>query len=236
MSGFDTESYILDQVSRSTDDAQRTAPLSPILPGSPPARSTLPSTRRNRHIARPLSTAGPGRRRMCRLVLWTVAAVSAVACSSMTIRADHDSQVDFPSYAAFAVFERPGNERRGPQMSEIVDRRIATAMKADLVSKGFTAARPPEADFLVTFSTAVHDRVVVNRSGWYGYRWHYWGGGMTRVNSYPEGTLVIDIIDRKSRNLVWRGVGEGAFSTMNPSDKKVHSAVTRILRTFPPGR
>ena len=59
---------------------------------------------------------------------------------------------------------------------------------------------------------------------------------MTYVNSYPEGTLVIDVIDRKSRDLVWRGAGARAFSKMNPSYEKVDKRVTRILQDFPPGR
>jgi hypothetical protein len=119
-------------------------------------------------------------------------------------------------------------------MSDLVDRRIAASMKTVLEGKGYRPAQPEAADFLVTFHTAVRKRVVVNRSG-YGYRWRYWGGGMTTVNSYPEGTLVIDIIDRKNRNLVWRGIGQGAFSKMNPTDEKVDQKVARVLRSFPPG-
>jgi hypothetical protein len=33
---------------------------------------------------------------------------------------------------------------------------------------------------------------------------------------------------------VWRGVGEGAFTKMNPSDEKVAKKVSKILATFPP--
>jgi len=161
-------------------------------------------------------------------------AALSTSCSTMTVRADHDSQVDFGSYSSFALFERPAKERRGPQMSELVDRRIGASMQAELVSRGFTTAAPREADILVTFYTAVRKRVTVNGGGWYGYRRPYWGGRVTYVKTYPEGTLVIDVIDRKSRNLVWRGVGSGAFSKMNPSDEKVDKRVARILATFPP--
>ena len=59
-------------------------------------------------------------------------------------------------------------------------------------------------------------------------------GDTTWVNSYPEGTLVIDVIDRRDRQLVWRGVGEGAFSKTNPSDDKVAKRVAKIMSTFPP--
>ena len=170
------------------------------------------------------------------IVLSTFLAVVTTACSTMTVTADHDSQVDFGSYTSFALFERPAKERRGPQMSDLVDGRIAASVAADLSSKGLASKAPSNADILVTFYTAVSRRVVVNGGGWYGYRWRYWGSGMTYVNSYPEGTLVIDIIDRRTRELVWRGVGAGAFSKMNPSDEKVQKKVAQVLNTFPPGR
>ena len=159
---------------------------------------------------------------------------SAFGCSTMTVRADHDSQVDFGAYSSFAVFERQGKERRQPQMSDLVDRRIAASLSDDFQSKGLTTAPARNADILVTFYTAIRKRVVINNTGWYGYRWHRWGGGARWATTYEEGTLVIDIIDRRNRELIWRGVGEGAFKKSNPSDEKVAQRVERILRTFPP--
>lgn len=176
---------------------------------------------------------------MRRFVLTSLALVLLIpvlACSSMTVRADHDSQNDFSAYSEFAIFERQGKESHRPQMSPIVDQRIVAKVAAELEAKGFATTSPREADFLVTFYTAVRKRVVINRAGWYGWgRWG-WRGGATWVNSYPEGTLVIDIIDRQNRQLVWRGVGEGAFTSTNPSDEKVAKRVSKILGTFPPAR
>ena len=175
-------------------------------------------------------------RRLTTIGLAAVIIISTIACSSMTVRADHDSQNNFGAYSTFAVFERQGKENRRPQMSPIVDRRIGISMAAELEAKGFNSTSARNADFLVTFYTAVRRRVVINRAGWYGWgRWG-WRGGATWVNSYPEGTLVIDIIDQKSRQLVWRGAGEGAFTSTNPSDAKVAKRVGKILRTFPPQR
>jgi hypothetical protein len=152
----------------------------------------------------------------------------------MTVRADHDSHYDFSEYSSFALFERQGKEPRRPQMSPIVDQRIASTVAAELKAKGFVSSSPRHADVLVTFYTAVRRRVVIHHSGWYGWgRWG-WHGGARWVNSYPEGTLVIDIVNRRDRQLVWRGVGEGAFTKMNPSDEKVAKKVSKILETFPP--
>ena len=172
--------------------------------------------------------------RLTRVGLAMAIIIPTLSCSSMTVRADHDSQNNFGAYFTFAVFERQEKESHRPQMSPIVDRRIGAAMAAELNAKGFDTASPRQADFLVTFYTAGRRRVVINRAG--GYGWGRWGrrGGATWVNSFPEGTLVIDIIDRRNRQLVWRGVGEGAFTSTNPSDQKVAKRISKILRTFPP--
>jgi hypothetical protein len=164
----------------------------------------------------------------------TVAVLSSFGCSTMSVRTDYDTQVDFAGYSTFAMFDRPGKESNRPQMSPIVDRRIVAAMGADLEGKGFESARVRESDFMITFYTAVRRRVSVHHAGYYGYRWRYWRWGSTHVHSYDEGTLVIDIIDSRRRDLVWRGVGEGAFGKSNPSDEKVAKVVAKILASFPP--
>lgn len=173
-------------------------------------------------------------RRRALIGLTVLVIIPTLACSTMTVRADHDSQNDFVTYDSFAIFERQGKEKKQPQMSPIVDRRIGAAMAAELEGKGFDSTSAREADFLVTFYTAVRRQVVVHHTGWYGWRRWGWHGGTRWVNSYPEGSLVIDIIDRRDRQLVWRGVGEGAFTSTNPSDDKVAKRVVKILRTFPP--
>ena len=177
-------------------------------------------------------------RRLMHFSLAVAVGVPALGCSSMTVRADHDSQHDFSAQASFAIYERQGKEHRRPQMSPLVDSRIVSSMASELKLKGFDSTSPRNADLLVTFYTAVRRRVVVHHAGWYGWgRWGRgwgWGGGTRWVNSYPEGTLVIDIVDRRDRELVWRGIGQGAFSKPNPSDEKVAKRVAKILSSFPP--
>jgi hypothetical protein len=126
-------------------------------------------------------------RRLVHIGLRALIIVPILSCSSMTVRADHDSQNDFSGYASFAIFARQGNEKKQPQMSPIVDRRIGDAMAAELRAKGFDTSSPHNADFLVTFYTAVRRRVVVHHGGWYGWRGWGWRGGTRWVNSYPEG-------------------------------------------------
>ena len=85
---------------------------------------------------------------MRRFVLTSLAIVLVVpvlACSSMNVQADHDSQHDFSRYQSFAIFERQGKEAKRPQMSPLVDRRIGSAMAAELRAKGFASTSPRQA-------------------------------------------------------------------------------------------
>jgi len=71
--------------------------------------------------------------------------------------------------------------------------------------------------------------------GYYGYGAGYGGGygGSTYVSYYEEGSLVIDIIDWKEKELSFRGVATGTLSktekTPEESQADINEVVTNIL-------
>ena len=77
-----------------------------------------------------------------------------------------------------------------------------------------------------------------NTSWGYGWGWGwnpYLWGGQTYVTSSTEGTLYIDLIDAKKKELVWQGEGEG-YLTKVRSEKaaRINEFVSKILAQFPP--
>lgn len=66
--------------------------------------------------------------------------------------------------------------------------------------------------------------------GW-GYPYYGYGGGgvMARV-PYKEGTLIIDIIDRNTRQLIWRGFGVGELHNPKTTLKELPKVVNGILQ------
>ena len=80
----------------------------------------------------------------------------------------------------------------------------------------------------------------VNVTNWgYGYspEGRYWGRGGFSVYQYEEGTLVLDLIDAKSRDLIWRGAAKAdveVATTPEKRDKLIQAAVHKILENFPP--
>jgi hypothetical protein len=63
-----------------------------------------------------------------------------------------------------------------------------------------------------------------------------WGGGTT-IYRYAEGTLTIDFIDNKKKELVWQGIGEGTITkNTTKKDENIKEFVTKILALYPPAQ
>lgn len=74
--------------------------------------------------------------------------------------------------------------------------------------------------------------------GYAGYRWGGWDRwGPTTVNVYeiPTGTLIVDLLDGRSNELVWRGIATKTLSE-NPQKvaKLINKVVTKMFKKFPP--
>ena len=102
-----------------------------------------------------------------------------------------------------------------------------------MASKGFTKSDTP--DLWVNFFTKTSEQVNVNQFGFgMGFGPFYYGGN-TGVYSTTEGTLFIDFIDAKKKEMIWQGQGVGDLTT-NPEtkDEMVKDFVSQILAQYPP--
>lgn len=48
------------------------------------------------------------------------------------------------------------------------------------------------------------------------------------------GGVPVDVLDTKTRTLVWRGIAENAFRKPNPDDEKVAKTIAKVMQDFPP--
>jgi len=59
----------------------------------------------------------------------------------------------------------------------------------------------------------------------------------TYTYTYDEGTLILDFIDAKTKQPIWRGSAKADVRFNNSPEQKrnkVNQAVTEMLKTFPP--
>ena len=159
------------------------------------------------------------------------------SCSSVRVASDYDDRTDFSVYKTYGFFE-PGIEK--VDISDLDRNRILRALEDEFAKKGFTKSENP--DLLVNFFTKARQEVDVNQfyAGWgYGWGWGWnpwmWGGNYTTVSTSTEGTLYIDLIDAKKKELVWQGIGTGVLTMdREKKEERIREFVTNILAQFPP--
>jgi hypothetical protein len=158
------------------------------------------------------------------------------ACSSIRVNSDYDSRADFSQYKTYA-FHKSGIDK--VQISGLDKKRILRAIDNELSLKGMTKSETP--DLLVNIFTKEREQIDVNQfnMGWgYGWGWgwnpYLWGGN-TYVSSSTQGTLYIDLIDAKKKELIWEGEGIGVLTeNRREKEKQINEFVAKILAQFPP--
>jgi len=166
------------------------------------------------------------------VVLWLI----LVSCASMQVTVNYDETASFASYKTFFLLPpKHAQDRPGSVRSPIFTREVMREIRPILERRGFSeAASENQADFLVVFYAMMRNRQdfvpPVYRVGRWGRTWVARPG---RVVRYKEGTLAIDVVDRKKNDLIWQGVGKDVLDRNDPASNLV-AAVEKVLEKFPP--
>ncbi|WP_242202588.1 DUF4136 domain-containing protein [Aestuariivivens insulae] len=166
------------------------------------------------------------------------------SCSSVRVATDYDKNANFNEYKTFAFF-KTGIDKA--EISDLDKRRILRAIEAELLAKGFTKSEKP--DLLISLFTKSQQRVDVYNNAWgYGaWGWGGWGpwggygpgwgwGYQPSVSTSTQGTLYIDLIDAKKKELVWQGMGTGYLSrNVDKKEERIKEFVAEIMAKYPPG-
>ncbi|RAR47551.1 DUF4136 domain-containing protein [Flavobacterium lacus] len=159
------------------------------------------------------------------------------SCSSVSVYSDYDKNADFNQYKTYA-YQKSGIDK--VEISDLDKKRILRAIDEQMTAKGFSKSENP--DLLVNIFTKEREQVDVNQfnGGWgwgWGWGWNPWMMGMnnTSVSRYTEGTLFIDFIDNKKKELIWQGEGIGILTrNIDKKDERINEFVAKILAQYPP--
>ena len=173
------------------------------------------------------------------LVILLVSTLSA--CSSYNYYTAARNKTDLSSYRTFAWLPpETSNKAGGVVKKEIADEKVKAAAITALQTKGLRL-QENNPDLLVSYSTVTGKGVKTEFypayyggfgwGGWGGWGYPYggFGGGYARV-PYKEGTLIIDIIDRNTRRLVWRGFGVGELRNPKRTLEELPKVVDGVLK------
>ncbi len=174
-------------------------------------------------------------------------AVLAIGCSSIKVRTDHDELVSFRDFRTYMWIAGVSGNRGNPAVdSPLTGRRIQNAVDGELIGRGYRRTDAGVPDFYITYSVTSLRRTDITStgdpyshryfSGYRAYRNH--GVGVeAQTSHWIESTIVLDVIDAATGEVVWRGWATADLDT-NPSPDRVsyyvERAVAKILKEFPP--
>ncbi len=167
--------------------------------------------------------------------LLLVAAVAALGCSTLEMSTDFNPGTDFSGYRTFDFKE--GSKPRDPVARRSVEYAIQTALEG----RGLRYAESGgDLDIFVHFVLDTELRFETygyDTIGWYGWGWG--GPTVTTVRAIPIGTLLIDLVDSRSKALLWRGLVKDEISTTlypEEREKKAIGIARQLFANFPPAR
>jgi hypothetical protein len=167
---------------------------------------------------------------------WIGMILLANAASAQQVKTDYDRGANFAQYKTYSW------EHVATRDPLDVDR-IKYAVNAVMAVKGWTLV-DSGGDVSIVALEITHNEQTLNTfydgfgGGW---GWRRFGGAgfgeaTTTTDTYRVGTVVVDLFDTKTKQLIWRGSASDTLS--NNSDKNIKTldkGVDKMFKNFPPG-
>jgi hypothetical protein len=157
-----------------------------------------------------------------------VAIVNVTAAQKVTV---YDVRANFARYRTFSWIEPPNTS------DPAIRAWLVEAIDSGLAEKGLQRVRT-DGDLGIAAHVATHQAQTLPTfyngvaGGW---RWLSGFEATTPVRVYDVGTLVVDIFDRQTRNVMWRGSSPKALSVKSGERAhKLSAAISQMFRNFPP--
>jgi hypothetical protein len=180
------------------------------------------------------------------VALAVIAVAAAAACSPVNVRTTEAPDAHLANLHTFVVATPTAKKAdavtagNDPMLSNsIANQALRQDLLSDFEAKGYSAdsASP---SFAIAYYASAQKKLDV--TDWdYGYSyWGFhrrWGGAgypVQTVSAYTEGTVIVDVIDPATKELLWRGQGKAEVS-QDPATYTAELAktVSAIVAKFP---
>lgn len=178
------------------------------------------------------------------------------SCSTYYYYAVSDKPVNASMYKTYAWIPETQSKAAVAYNNDIVTDKIVDAASAELNNRGFTLNNN-QPDLLIKHTVVVNEEtktyeepvyynqppMLLPRIGYYRGRAIYY---YTYTNPFPvyvgsratrmkvkEGSLMIDIIERASSKLIWRGWAEGEITDPQKAVNDIPNIVANIFKKLP---
>jgi len=159
------------------------------------------------------------------------------ACSTIKVETDYSLDFSFGALSAFTIVHK---DKTGDDT--LTNTRIINALTKDLIAKGYKESEKSAANCYVLFHTDVHSKTEIDTDyryvGIYPYSYGYPGMMIpaTRIYTYDEAKLIVDIVDPVHNKIIWRGIATDRIKSHKTPEKRtayINEVITSLLKTFP---
>ncbi|MDW1847588.1 DUF4136 domain-containing protein [Vibrio sp. Vb2110] len=155
------------------------------------------------------------------------------ACTTVTT--DVDKQADFSAYRTFDF----GAQAEAPTSIDV--RRIEQGLAEQLEGKGLNKVNSG-GDLYVHHDIVEESELVSSGSSVsFGYGWNSFGVITSSPERYKErkyGKLVVELVDAKANQVVWKGVSSRKLSESMSSEKReslIQEEIAKMFESYPYG-
>ncbi|MFO1388772.1 DUF4136 domain-containing protein [Cellvibrio sp.] len=165
------------------------------------------------------------------------------------VATDYEASYNFAALKSFAIKSAKQDTKENILISPFTLTHIHGLVISELSKRYQSVSESAAPDFLVTYHVVMEDKLEPTAyDQMYGYG--FWGRGYRYpsplfyrpaydggVRVYNQGSLIIDMVDAKTQQPIWRGVSEKRLSkSLSPQKQReiLTSAVMEVLAQFPP--
>lgn len=160
-----------------------------------------------------------------------VAFVLTAASFAQQVKTDYDRNANFSKYKTFS-FEKV--QTADPLWVD----RIKSAVSSALTAKGMTQVESGGDISIIALGMTSTQQTLDTFYNGFGGGWR-WGGrfgdATTTTETYQVGTLVVDLYDASTKELLWRGSASDTVSNKSSNNiKNLDKGVEKMFKKYPP--
>ena len=171
-------------------------------------------------------------------------AIALAGCASgPDIRGDYDKSVDFGQYRTYGFVANAGTD--SGDVKSLATQILQRAASQQMEARGYTRSDNP--DLAINFKGKLEEKTDIESTpapyygpgwgyhGWYGAPYGGWGGTEVTTRRYNVGTLVVDVVDREKRQVVFQGAISGVVTKEMQQNREasISAAVGHIFAKYP---
>lgn len=179
-----------------------------------------------------------------------------------TVSSDYDRSVDFAQYKTFAWLPDKADTTTTRYNNEIIRNNIRNYFGQCMSDRGYSSdLENPDLLMQVVITNAKKERTITSYPSSYYYSPYYYGShyyspyrfgyyynyypsysygysrfpgySTTQKQEYVNGSITLNLIDRKANKLVWSGTAEGDIYDPSHISHDLHPAIHSILNEYP---